>query len=173
MKKAIRKGDTTTHGGKVLEGSDNFPVMGEAAACMGHMVYCPKCNGTYPIIEGSGNMSIDDKFIAVEGMKTACGAELIASQDMFTMEVLDKVTLPLETNNDASYLVASLGDTPSPPTTPIPKKEKEKKVSWRIINFEKVQVMVNNNMAILGTHAGLMIGESGQSGSRIYDPAGS
>ena len=66
-----------------------------------------------------------------------------------------------------------MGDTPSPPTTPIQKKEKEKKVSWRIINFEKVQVMVNNNMAILGTHAGLMIGESGQSGSRIYDPAGS
>ena len=39
---------------------------------------------------------------AVEGMKTACGAELIASQDMFTMEVLDKsrfrlkpITMPL------------------------------------------------------------------------------
>ena len=88
------------------------------------------------------------------------------------MEVLDKVTLPLETNNDASYLVASLGDTPSPPTYDVRKKKEERKVSWRVIEYDKVHIMVNRNGDITGKHVGLMIGESGQSSSLIYDPSG-
>ncbi len=86
LKSVIRKGDTTTHGGTVLEGIDSFPVMGIPVACKGHMVLCPKCdNEVYPIIEGISSMPVHGSHPAVEGMKTACGAVLIASQSSFQL----------------------------------------------------------------------------------------
>ena len=67
LKNAIRKGDTTTHGGVVLEGLEQMPIFDKPLACMGHMVYCPKCQGTYPIVEGIGAMSMFGQPVAVEG----------------------------------------------------------------------------------------------------------
>lgn len=86
LKPVIRKGDTTTHGGMVLEGIDTYPVLGVPVACVGHLVSCPKCLGTYPIVEGVATFTIDGKKPAVEGMKTACGASLIASQTEYKIE---------------------------------------------------------------------------------------
>lgn len=80
LKPVIRKGDSTTHGGTVIEGVDSYPVYGKAIACKGHMVVCPLCKGTFPIAEGVENVSIEGRNPAVDGMKTACGASLIASQ---------------------------------------------------------------------------------------------
>ena len=64
-RRVIVIGDKTTHGGTV-----------------GDLVSCPKCKGNFPIIEGSSIMLANGRGIALEGMKTACGAELIASQSM-------------------------------------------------------------------------------------------
>lgn len=76
----IRVGDKTTHGGTVLEGFSSYDIDGRAAAGLGHKVDCPKCKGVFPIIEGVPSFAIGDSLVAIEGMKTACGAALIASQ---------------------------------------------------------------------------------------------
>ncbi|WP_454721761.1 MULTISPECIES: PAAR domain-containing protein [Cupriavidus] len=79
MSSIVCKGDETTHGGKVLEGIPNFLVRGALAAGVGHMVFCPKCNGTFPIIEGDSSFVAHGFSVALHGMRTACGAQLISS----------------------------------------------------------------------------------------------
>ncbi|QBE64945.1 PAAR domain-containing protein [Pseudoduganella lutea] len=76
----IRKGDKTDHGGTVLEGSLTDICHGKPMAFIGHKVQCPKCKGTFPIVEGVMTTTIFGKGVAVAGMKTACGASLIPSQ---------------------------------------------------------------------------------------------
>lgn len=83
----VRVGDKTTHGGTVTEGFSSYDVLGRAAAGMGHMVTCPRCEGAFPIAEGVATFAIDDSFVAVDGMKTSCGASLIASQTFAVVDV--------------------------------------------------------------------------------------
>jgi len=82
----IRMGDSTSHGGKVLEGSQTDLCHGKPIAFIGHKVSCPKCRGTPTIVEGVQTTTIFGKGVALAGMKTSCGATLIASQ--FTDVVL-------------------------------------------------------------------------------------
>lgn len=80
MKRAIIcKGDPTSHGGKVIEGKDNATVDGRPIAHKGHMTFCPLCKGNFPIDEGLGFHTFAGVGTAVEGMKTGCGAILIAT----------------------------------------------------------------------------------------------
>jgi uncharacterized Zn-binding protein involved in type VI secretion len=76
----IRLGDSTSHGGTVLEGSLVDICMGKPIAFIGHQVKCPKCKGTFPIVEGAPTTTFYGKGVALAGMHTACGAVLIASQ---------------------------------------------------------------------------------------------
>jgi uncharacterized Zn-binding protein involved in type VI secretion len=76
----IRLGDKTSHGGTILEGSPADICMGKPIAYIGHKVQCPKCKGAFPIIEGALTTTFYGKGVALAGMKTACGAVLIASQ---------------------------------------------------------------------------------------------
>lgn len=76
----IRQGDPTNHGGKVLEGSLFDICMGKPIAFVGHKVLCPKCKGVFPIVEGAPTTTLYGKGVALAGMKTACGASLIATQ---------------------------------------------------------------------------------------------
>jgi uncharacterized Zn-binding protein involved in type VI secretion len=82
MRSIIRKGDRTSHGGIVMEGSPNSLLLGREIALVGHLVFCPKCGGNFPIVEDAAGRlhSFMDSETAVEGMSTACGALLIASQ---------------------------------------------------------------------------------------------
>ncbi len=82
----IRLGDSTSHGGTVLEGSPVDICMGKPIAYIGHKVQCPKCKGTYPIVEGVPTTTFYGKGVALAGMRTACGAVLIASQFTDTVE---------------------------------------------------------------------------------------
>lgn len=82
----IRKGDPTSHGGVVLEGSLTDICMGQPIAYVGHRVQCPKCKGVFPIAEGVLTTTLYGKGVAVAGMKTACGAVLIATQFTDTVE---------------------------------------------------------------------------------------
>lgn len=79
MKDIIRLGDTTTHGGVVLEAFSRTDLNGKPIAGVGHKVSCPLCKGIFPIVEGSATDSVDGIAVALDGMKTACGAVLIAS----------------------------------------------------------------------------------------------
>jgi uncharacterized Zn-binding protein involved in type VI secretion len=76
----IRLGDSTSHGGIVLEGSAFDICMGKPIAYIGHKVQCPKCKGAFPIIEGALTTTFYGKGVALAGMRTSCGAILIASQ---------------------------------------------------------------------------------------------
>ncbi|MDO8039950.1 PAAR domain-containing protein [Janthinobacterium sp. SUN137] len=42
MPEIIRQGDTTSHGGTVLEGSPLDLCMGKPISYLGHKVHCPK-----------------------------------------------------------------------------------------------------------------------------------
>ncbi|WP_240492520.1 PAAR domain-containing protein, partial [Photorhabdus namnaonensis] len=44
-----------------------------------------QCKGVFPIIQGADSLTYKGKAIALEGMQTACGAKLIASQHEFTL----------------------------------------------------------------------------------------
>ena len=79
MKDIIRLGDATTHGGVVLEAFANTDLNGKPIAGFGHKVSCPLCKGIFPIAEGSTIYSVEGIAVALDGMKTACGASLIAS----------------------------------------------------------------------------------------------
>lgn len=81
----IFKGDKTSHGGTVLQGFNEVTFMGIPTAGVGHLVSCPKCKGIYPIVTGTPQISYCGVSIAVEGMKTACGAKLISSQVNLTL----------------------------------------------------------------------------------------
>ncbi|MCS7562582.1 PAAR domain-containing protein [Pseudomonas aeruginosa] len=79
MQEIIRKGDRTDHGGSVLEGFPQTDLNGSPMAGVGHQVSCPRCKGVFPIVEGSPVYKVDGTPVALHGMKTACGASLIAS----------------------------------------------------------------------------------------------
>ncbi|MFX1733925.1 PAAR domain-containing protein [Paraburkholderia kururiensis] len=85
----ICKGDTTSHGGRVLEGNPTATLEGRPISGVGHMVACPQCKGTFPILPDLLGRRIphviDGRNTAVEGMRTACGAALIASQSNSTI----------------------------------------------------------------------------------------
>ncbi|WP_395403489.1 PAAR domain-containing protein [Pseudoduganella sp. UC29_106] len=80
MRAVICKGDRTSHGGRVLEGNPNVTTGGRPIAQLGHATICPLCKGKFPIVEGVATHTYGGKPTAVEGMHTACGAILIASQ---------------------------------------------------------------------------------------------
>ncbi|MBB3117703.1 PAAR domain-containing protein [Pseudoduganella violacea] len=82
----ICQGDATSHGGKVLEGNPDATIDGRPIALRGHLTYCPLCKGQYPISEGLDFHTFGGIGTAVEGMKTACGATLIASQHLMTVD---------------------------------------------------------------------------------------
>ncbi len=82
-------GDTTTHGGRVLEGSTIATIDGKPIAGVGHKVLCPQCKGVFPILPATGRRyphQIAGRDTAIQGMKTACGATLIASQSATTLD---------------------------------------------------------------------------------------
>ncbi|MEH6372172.1 PAAR domain-containing protein [Pectobacterium carotovorum] len=80
MDRIIRLNDSTSHGGKVISAQSGLTAQGIAVACVGDLVECPLCKGVYPISEAPHLVKYKGKKLAVAGMLSACGAELLASQ---------------------------------------------------------------------------------------------
>lgn len=80
MQPFIRLGDTTSHGGQVLEGFANYSVDGIPVSGLGHKVMCPRCKGVFPIVECLPQFTVNGVGVSIQGMRTSCGAVLIASQ---------------------------------------------------------------------------------------------
>jgi uncharacterized Zn-binding protein involved in type VI secretion len=81
MKRVIRLGDPTTHGGAVIKvTATQTNVMGQPLARVGDQCACP-IPGHSPcvITEGDGDWTIDGVPVALEGHKTSCGASLIST----------------------------------------------------------------------------------------------
>ena len=84
MRKVIRVGDPTTHGGKVISSrAPHFTVDGKPVVCVGDKCTCPIIGhgGTCVITEGDSKHTIDGHPVAYEGHKTSCGATLMATND--------------------------------------------------------------------------------------------
>lgn len=80
MKRVIRLGDPTTHGGKVVSAAPHSGIQGIHVARLGDKVTCPlPGHGTESIVEGDPNWLIGGIPVALEGHKTSCGASLISS----------------------------------------------------------------------------------------------
>ncbi|MGK5025467.1 PAAR domain-containing protein [Janthinobacterium sp. RB2R34] len=80
MRKIIRLGDTTSHGGKVLScAATHVTVGGIAVACVGDLCSCPlKGHNGCTIASGSARHAINGLAVAFEGDRTSCGATLMA-----------------------------------------------------------------------------------------------
>lgn len=78
MLSVILEGDSTTHGGKVISGSDRIKIRGRRAARKGDLVSCP-LHGNNEIIEGSDRMKDKGIPMALDGHRAQCGCVLIAS----------------------------------------------------------------------------------------------
>jgi len=87
MPAMIVLGDKTDHGGEVIEASGVTDTHGKGIARVGDKVYCPKKgHGTTVITTGDNTMIIDGRAVAYHGCKTSCGATLISSQAVSTVD---------------------------------------------------------------------------------------
>lgn len=79
-------GDRTNHGGEVIDASGITDTHNRRIARIGDKVQCPKKgHGATVIIEGDLTFVIDGKGAAYHGCKTSCGAILISSQSVTTV----------------------------------------------------------------------------------------
>lgn len=80
MKRVIRLGDPTTHGGVVVSASSTTVINGKPVARVGDTVACPrKGHGTVVIVEGDPSWSEGGRAVALEGHKCSCGCALIST----------------------------------------------------------------------------------------------
>lgn len=68
-------GDTTDHGGEVIEAAPDLSHMRRRVALDRHLVRCPKCDGDFRI-KASGRRKHHGIAIAYIGDETECGAKL-------------------------------------------------------------------------------------------------
>lgn len=88
MPALIVLGDKTNHGGEVIEASGVTDTHGKRIARVGDKVTCPKKgHGTGVIIDGDISFLIDGKAAVYHGCKTSCGAMLISSQSVTTLDL--------------------------------------------------------------------------------------
>ena len=74
-------GDTTSHGGTVVEGAPTTDTDGRRIARVGDKVTCPRRgHGDTVIATGDPTCIIEGKPAARHGDVTACGATLISTQ---------------------------------------------------------------------------------------------
>lgn len=85
MRKVIRLGDATSHGGKVISTrATHFKVGGIPVACVGDPCTCPISGHTScTITSGSSRHRIKGVSIAFEDDVTSCGAKLKSSFQSF------------------------------------------------------------------------------------------
>lgn len=78
-------GDTTSHGGKVITGSETHTIGDKQIARLHDLVDCPKSypdgrpHGINKIIEAHPTVTIDGRRVALHGHHTECGCTLIGS----------------------------------------------------------------------------------------------
>ncbi len=80
MKRVIRLGDPTSHGGTVVSASSTVDINGKPVARLGDSVTCPiPGHGVVTIVEGDAAWTDSGRSVALQGHKTSCGAALIST----------------------------------------------------------------------------------------------
>ncbi len=113
MKDIVRVGDRTDHGGTVIEGFGTTTSGGKPWAGVGHKVVCPRCKGAFPIIEGHAHITVDGIPVAMHGMRTACGATLLATPST----TMGQHPLPGAAAGVATAFLNSAGSTTALPSS--------------------------------------------------------
>jgi uncharacterized Zn-binding protein involved in type VI secretion len=78
-------GDLTSHGGKVITGSETHTIGDKAIARLGDLVDCPltypdgRPHGINKIIEAHPAFSVGEERVALHGHRSECGCTLIGS----------------------------------------------------------------------------------------------
>ncbi len=159
MRRVIRLGDKTTHGGEVVSAADNYSIMGKAVARMGDMATCPrKGHGTCEIVEGDPTWTINGRNVALEGHKLKCGAELISS--------LGNLSRSYEGDGVASDSGFDLGTTHPRQTIPSESTSKEVlRIFWTygeaaipVSSFSRFYSDLNIHVETLNYQAGETVG---------------
>lgn len=78
MRPIIVINDSTSNGGRVVEGSSSTFIGGQAIARLGDRVVC--LHGECRIASGDNTVQVDGIPVARDGDLTNCGARLIAAQ---------------------------------------------------------------------------------------------
>ncbi|WP_081547913.1 PAAR domain-containing protein [Chromobacterium haemolyticum] len=80
MKRVIRLGDPTDHGGFVTSAASTTVLFGKPVALYGDSVSCPQQGHVNcVIVEGDLTWIVNGKGVALEGHKVSCGATLIST----------------------------------------------------------------------------------------------
>lgn len=80
MKRIIRLGDPTSHGGTVVSAASSTVLFGKPVALLGDQVTCPQQgHSNCTIVEGDSSWLVGGKPVALEGHKVSCGATLIST----------------------------------------------------------------------------------------------
>ncbi|VWD41853.1 PAAR repeat-containing protein [Burkholderia lata] len=83
--KVIVVGDATSHGGRVITGSETHSIDGKKIARLHDLVDCPekypdgRPHGVNKIVEAHPTVTIDGQRVALHGHRTECGCTLIGS----------------------------------------------------------------------------------------------
>ena len=72
----ILVGDTTTHGGSIVQGIYTHTVDRAPMVVTGHKFDCPQC-GKEAILIGSSHVTVNGQRRVLQGDKTTCGAIVI------------------------------------------------------------------------------------------------
>lgn len=80
LQEFVLLGDKTTHGGEVISASSTTFVNGKPVALVGDQVSCPiPGHGVNSIVEGCADWSEAGRPLVVNGCRSECGCQLIAS----------------------------------------------------------------------------------------------
>lgn len=93
MKKVIRIGDPTDHGGSVTSATSTTVFFGKNVSVVGDSVSCPKQGHVNcVIVEGDPSWSIGGKAVALDGHKVSCGATLISTLGQVSRDYVASVS---------------------------------------------------------------------------------
>ncbi|NHR08022.1 PAAR domain-containing protein [Chromobacterium haemolyticum] len=80
MKRVIRLGDPTDHGGVVTSATSSTVLFDKPVALLGDAVSCPRQGHTNcTIVECDPSWTVNGKGVALEGHMVSCGARLIST----------------------------------------------------------------------------------------------
>jgi uncharacterized Zn-binding protein involved in type VI secretion len=85
MKNLAYEGDSTTHRGKILSGSDRIKIKGRRAARIGDIVSSP-IHGDDKIVKGGESMTDASVPVSRDGDRTQRGSVLIATSARATVQ---------------------------------------------------------------------------------------
>jgi len=73
----ILVGDTTTHGGTIVQGVYTHTVDSAPMVVTGHKFNCPEC-GIEAVLIGSSHVTVKGQRRVLQGDNTTCGAKMIS-----------------------------------------------------------------------------------------------